>query len=95
MDINRDLDNDVDTIADAVIAGLFIDNCEYGAIGLDPKRPFGNSDVEGDMLELLDCDPEGDDGEVECWSSEQREYVRDIYHRHVIGRIQEVWKQRK
>lgn len=28
-------------------------NAEYGAPRIDPKRPYGNSDVEGDMLEIL------------------------------------------
>lgn len=28
-------------------------DCEYGAPEIDPKRPYGNSDVEGDILEIL------------------------------------------
>jgi hypothetical protein len=28
-------------------------NCEYGAPEIDPKRPFGNSDVIGDMIEIF------------------------------------------
>ena len=91
----RNLAADIDVIAAAVIDALFVDTCEYGAIGVDAKRPFGNSDVEGDMLQLLGCKPDGNDGEDECWSSQQREYVRDIYRRRVIPRIQETWKQRK
>jgi len=27
--------------------------CEQGAPEIDPKRPYGNSDVEGDICELL------------------------------------------
>lgn len=29
------------------------DNCEFGSPEIDPKRPYGNSDVYQDMLELL------------------------------------------
>ncbi len=27
--------------------------CEFGSVGTDCKRPFGNSDVYGDMAEIL------------------------------------------
>jgi hypothetical protein len=56
------------------------DNCEYGGIGIDSKRPFGNSDVEGDILELIGATPAGDDGDVECWSREQRQYAASMYN---------------
>lgn len=29
------------------------DNCETGAPCIDPKRPYGNSDVTGDIHEIL------------------------------------------
>jgi hypothetical protein len=90
----RNEKEDIDTIATAVVMGLFIDGCEYGAIGIDPKRPFGNSDVNGDMLEMIGAEQEGDDGEGPCWSSDQLDYVRIIYHEKVIPRIQAVWKAR-
>ncbi len=28
-------------------------DCEYGAPEIDPKRPYGNSDVEEDVAEIL------------------------------------------
>jgi len=28
-------------------------NCEFGAPEIDPKRPYGNSDVIGDMIEIF------------------------------------------
>lgn len=52
---------------------------EYGAIGVDCKRPFGNSDVPADILEIIGAVPEGDDGKAECWSSNQREYAAEMY----------------
>lgn len=30
-----------------------LSGCEYGAAEIDPKRPYGNSDVEGDIAEIL------------------------------------------
>lgn len=62
-------------------------NREYGAIGVDCKRPFGNSDVEGDILELIGAKPEGDDGDSECWSSKQRTYAAAMYD-GLIGWLQ-------
>lgn len=64
----------------AFFENLQRDNCEYGGIGIDCKRPFGNSDVEGDILEyVLEAEPEGDDGGDACWSSKQREYAANMY----------------
>lgn len=28
-------------------------NCEFGAPEINPKRPYGNSDVVGDILEII------------------------------------------
>jgi hypothetical protein len=83
---------DLMILANAFFKELLITNCEYGGIGLDCKRPFGNSDVEGDMLELLECEPEGDDGETECYSSKQREYVSQLYHEKLIPFLREQWE---
>lgn len=55
------------------------DDCEYGSIGLDCKRPFGNSDVEGDILEIIEVEMTGNDGYEKCWSSDQREYAAGLY----------------
>lgn len=38
------------------------DDCEFGAPAIDCKRPYGNSYVEGDMIEILDIeDPRKDE----------------------------------
>lgn len=37
-------------------------DCEFGAAGIDPKRPYGNSDVIVDMYELLYPEEKGSDG---------------------------------
>jgi hypothetical protein len=39
------------------------DDGEYGAPTIDCKRPYGNSDVEGDIGEILGIEPKhGEDG---------------------------------
>jgi len=38
------------------------EDCEYGAPAVDSKRPYGNSDVEGDIAEIL------------CWEFEEDEW---------------------
>jgi hypothetical protein len=35
---------------------------EYGAPGINPKRPYGNSDVKSDICKILGC-KENDNGE--------------------------------
>lgn len=61
----------------AFLAGCEYDpSCEYGSVGTDPKRPFGNSDVEADILEdILKEEPlDGD-----YWTEEQRAFARELY----------------
>ena len=50
------------------------DDCEYGSIGLDCKRPFGNSYVEGDILEII-----GAKQENVGWTDEQQQYADYLY----------------
>ena len=76
MELQQD---DMLKLEKAFFQNLQRDNCEYGAVGVDCKRPFGNSDVEGDILEIIGARLEGDDGESECWSSKQREYAAAMY----------------
>ena len=87
----RNEERDLKVLADAFFAGLTMLAWEYGGIGLDPKRPFGNSDVEGDMLELLDWEPEGDDGGGPCYSSKQRDYVATLYREKLIPYMRAQW----
>jgi len=35
--------------------------CEFGAPEINPKRPYGNSYVEGDIAEILGWELEGED----------------------------------
>lgn len=84
---------DTHMLAKAFFGSLQIDDCEYGGIGLDSKRPFGNSDADGDILEIIGAKPEGDDGHDECWSSEQRDYARSLYHEELIPYLREIWAQ--
>lgn len=79
------------TLANAFFEQLTMLECEYGAPGLDPKRPFGNSDVERDILVLLDIDPEGKEGDAESFSDRQREYAADLFKVQLIPFLQKAW----
>lgn len=70
---------DMEKLERAFFQNMERDNCEYGGIGLDSKRPFGNSDVEGDILEIIGATPDGDDGHAICFSSKQRAYAAAMY----------------
>jgi hypothetical protein len=78
--MDRDEQKDLKILAKAFFDNLEYDpNCEYGSIGVDCKRPFGNSDVEDDILEMVGCEPE----DIECgdkvWSKAQRQYAESLY----------------
>lgn len=53
-------------------------DCETGAPEIDPKRPYGNSDVAGDVAEILGWELELD--EWEEMSEDQRGRALDIHH---------------
>ena len=94
--INRDMQKDLAFLANAFFQNLEYDpHWEYGAIGVDCKRPFGNSDVEGDVLNIIGAEMEGDDGEDKCWSSGQREYAADLYQRRLVPYLKARWKEEK
>ncbi len=60
----RDSRKDAFELADHFFLNLERGDCEYGGWGLDDKRPFGNSYVVGDIMEILGIDPSvsgGDD----------------------------------
>ena len=54
------------------------EDCEYGAPAVDCKRPYGNSDVEADILELLGENRNEDYDD--SFSRTQREYARRLHH---------------
>lgn len=48
------------------------DGCEYGAPAIDCKRPYGNSDVEGDIAEMFGWEYDEEEGLSEGQSTEAR-----------------------
>lgn len=86
---DRDMKYDLRLLAIAFFKELFVSDCEYGAIGVDPKRPFGNRNVEGDILEIIGWEMEGNDGEDECYASWQNKYAGKLYREELIPYLQE------
>lgn len=73
-------------------------DCETGAPEIDPKRPYGNSDVPDDVGEILGWNKEGNDGEEESLSRHQREVAIDLHRETEIALqiiLSEVSKGRK
>ena len=54
-------------------------DCEFGAPEIDPKRPYGNSDVEYDIAEILGITPEEMDDGYPSLSDDQRLFVRSLH----------------
>ena len=61
-------------LAKAFFNNLEYNDIEYGTPWLHPKRPFGNSYVEGDILEMLEIEPDGD-----CYSEDQEDYAAYLF----------------
>lgn len=51
------------------------DSCEFGAPAVDPKRPYGNSNVYGDIGEILGIEPD-ENGE---FTDEQYDYMLKLH----------------
>jgi hypothetical protein len=77
--MKRSINKDLNKLALAFFNNLQYDRYgEFGGIGLDDKRPFGNSYVEGDILDIIDWRNEDSD------TDEQKEYARELYYERLI-----------
>lgn len=64
------------------------DDCETGAPAVDPKRPYGNSSVDTDVLELLEIAPDGDGDDKTAYSREQCDWAL-VLHKETLGYIKQ------
>lgn len=88
----------LDLLAQAFIDNLEYDgSCEFGSLGLDCKRPFGNSSVEIDILEIIGLIDSYDDFHNLGRDAEEeyKEYARTLYCKKLIPHIQETWSKFK
>ena len=67
-------------------ANLRWEDNEFGAPAIDCKRPYGNSYVEGDVLEILGVEPAHShrDG-TEEYSDEQEVYARKLHEETLMA----------
>jgi len=61
------------------------DHCEFGAPEINPKRPYGNSDVYGDIGEILNIKPHFIGKYDEDFSDEQEEYMLKLHKETAIA----------
>jgi len=87
----RNKTEDLKKLADAFYKNLEITPWEFGGIGLDPKRPFGNSSVCESMLEIIGWKKEGNDGYETCYADYQIDYVYNLY-RDLIPFLRKNWR---
>ena len=79
-------------LADAFYANITFDNddCwELGSIGLDSKRPFGNSNVEFDILKIIEMKP---DSKNANYTDEQYRYASELYCQKLVPYLKKQWK---
>jgi len=55
------------------------DDCEYGAPAIDCKRPYGNSDVEMEMVKILGYKVFEDGHGDKHLTKEQSDYLRKLH----------------
>lgn len=94
--MKRDLEEDLKKLADAFYENLeFNDSWEFGSVGVDGKRPFGNSFVEGDILDIIGWEPELEEEDYGCFSEEQMRYARKLYCGMLVPYLKKQWKNHK
>lgn len=75
----------------------YYNGCEHGAPGVDPKRPYGNSDVYTDIAELLCIKPaiiiDEEDDEYEF--DDDQIALMDKLHQETATVIQIILKTKK
>lgn len=64
-------------------------SCYLGSPVVDPKRPFGNGDVIGDMAEIVGIQPIETDDEETYWPRGTRDAMEKLY-RELDGALQVV-----
>lgn len=67
---------DMFKLADAFFKNIQPSPDECQGIGIDGKRPFGNSYIAGDVLDIIAAKPGGEDG---AWSRAQEDYAYKLY----------------
>lgn len=72
----------LELLVDAFWANLkFNDGSYYGRVGLNEKRPFGNSNVMDDICDIIGLVPHFEDG---AYSSDQLNYAGKLYREDLI-----------
>lgn len=91
----RSQKKDLEKLSNAFYSNLEIIPYEFGGIGLDPKRPFGNSSVPEQILQIIGWNPEipGEDSENE-YSDRQIDYAVHLYKDKLIPYLKYQWKRR-
>lgn len=61
-------------------ASISWNDCEFGAPQIDCKRPYGNSDVEDDIAEIIKFPKKNNwDNEEEMWNGKAQEKLGDLH----------------
>ncbi len=70
-----------ETLADAFFENLEYSNIEFGGLGLNAKRPFGNSSVEPDLAEIVfgDRNVIYDPNQEGFYDEDKASYLRWLY----------------
>ena len=56
----------------------------YGYVGLEDKRPFGNSNVEDDICDIIGLVPLIDQFGLTHYTSEQLKYAGELYQEELV-----------
>ena len=97
MDMNnRNKTEDLKKLAVAFFDNLEVDTSrEFGSIGLNCKRPFGNSDVLVDILEIIEWEPDCCCHQCgNTYTEAQTYYASCLYFEYLIPHLQKTFKER-
>lgn len=93
--LDRNIEQDMFDLADSVLEEMGYDENSNWGLGVDGKRPFGNSiGVERDILDCIGIDllvfPE--ESETEIDQDDVEFYARELYF-SMVGFIRDKWKK--
>lgn len=92
--MKRNKQRDLFKLANAFYKNLQPHEDECKGLGLDGKRPFGNSFIEGDVLNIIGWEGESK-VEGEHYTPEQLEYARVLFQEDLLKYLQDMWEEFK
>ena len=78
---SRDIDSDMQVIANAFFQALIDNQRAHDCVGISPKRPFGNSNIGGDIAHMLNIAIDDPTGDSDFINDEINDYCNGLWEK--------------